>query len=232
MGLEKNVVSDIQNMMIKNKYILAFLGILMLSGIAATCQISDNQLWTRATLKFRVNKNLRFDVEEQARFNNDISRLKITLTEGSIVYDLTKKITVKGNFRYICDPYSHNSYRYSGDFSYDFSKKGFPLDFKYRLRLQRDIEEHTRESGSYFRNKFSVDYNLSKLVDPSIAFESYFKLSYVNRFSTNRYIAGLEWRLFKNVDLETFFMYEDEFGEKNPKTNKVFGVGLSYDLKL
>jgi hypothetical protein len=95
MGLEKNVVSDIQNMMIKNKYILAFLGILMLSGIAATCQISDNQLWTRATLKFRVNKNLRFDVEEQARFKNDISRLKITLTEGSIVYDLTKRSLLK-----------------------------------------------------------------------------------------------------------------------------------------
>ncbi len=219
-------------MMIRNKYFLVFLGVAVLTFSSASCQISDNQLWTGATLKFRMNKKLRFDIEEQMRFNNDISRLNVTLTEGSILYDLTKRISLKGTFRYVFDPYSHNFYRYSCDFAYDWSKKGFPFDFKYRLRFQRLIEEHTRESESYFRNKFSADYNLSKLVDPFIAYESYFRLSYINRFTVNRYIAGLEWRLFRNVDLETFFMYEDEFGEKNPEINKVFGLGLSYDFEL
>ena len=218
--------------MIKNKYFITLVGSILLISAAGFGQISDNQLWTGATLKFRINKKLRFDMEEQVRFNNDISRLNITFTEASILYDLTKRISIKGNFRYIYDPYSHNSYRYSGDLAYDWSKKRCPFSFKYRLRFQRHIEEHTRESESYFRNKFSADYNLSKLVDPYVAYESYFKLNYINQFTVNRYIVGLEWRIFKKLDLETFFMYEDEFGEKNPEINKIFGVGLSYDLKL
>src|SRR4030042_6271708 len=175
---------------------------------------------------------MRFDIEEQMRFNNDISRLNIAYTEGGFLYELNKSISFKANFRYIYDPHSHNRYRYSGDFTYGWSKKGFPLDFKYRLRFQRIIEEHTRKSESYFRNKFSADYNLTKIVDPFIAFESYFKLSNVNKFTTSRYIIGLEWKLFDNIDLESFYMIEDEFGEKNPKINKVLGIGLTYTLKL
>ncbi len=213
-----------------NKYFLISLFGVLLIFSPAKGQISDNHLWTGATFKFRVNKKLRLDIEEQVRFNNDISRLNTLFTEGSILYDLTKSIRVKGNFRYYYDPGSHNSYRYSGDFSYDWSKKGFPIDLGYRFRFQRLIEEHTRESESYIRNKFSADYNLSKVVDPFIAYESYFRLNYINQFTVNRYIVGLEWRLFENVDLETFFMYEDEFGEINPEINRVFGLALSYDF--
>ena len=215
-----------------NKYFLAFLCGVVLICSSAAGQTSDNQLWSGATLKLRMNKKLRFDIEEQVRFNNDISRLNITFTEGSILYDLTKRISFKGNFRYIYDPNSHNALRYSGDLAYNWSKKRFPFDFKYRLRFQRLSEEHTHEIESYFRNKFSADYNLSKLVDPFIAYESYFKLDYIYQFTVNRFVVGLDWSILKNIDLETFFMYEDEFGEKNPEINKVFGLGLSYDFKL
>ncbi len=218
--------------MIKYKYIIVFAGYLFLSGLNAVCQISDNQLWSGATLKLRVTKKLRFDFEEQVRFDNDISRLHATLTEGNILYNLTKRIRLKSTFRYFFDPYSHNYYRLSGDFSYDISIKNSPLDFKYRLRFQHVFEEHTRKSENYFRNKISADYNLSRLVDPFIEFENYFRLSYVYRFTTNRYIVGLDWRISRNIDLETFFMYEDEFGEMNPEINKVYGIGLSYDLDL
>ena len=180
MRLEKSVVSDIQNMMIKHRYIPVLTGFLLLCGVNAAGQIADNQLWSGATLKLGISKKLRFDIEEQVRFNNDISKLNITLTEGSILYDLTKKISLKGTFRYIFDPNSHNAQRITFDFYRDLSIKNFPLDFKYRLRFHREVEEHTRESACYLRNKISADYNLSKLVDPFVEFESYFMLSHVN----------------------------------------------------
>lgn len=216
----------------KYKYIFVLAGCLFFNIVGAIGQIADNQLWSGATLKLGISKKLRFDIEEQVRFSNDISRLNITYTEGAILYDLTKKIRLKGGFRYICEPYSHNRQRFTGDFSYDLSIKDFPLDFEYRLRFQHVFEEHTRESEDYFRNKLSADYNLSRLVDPFIEFESYFSLSNVYKFTTNRYIVGLEWRISRNIDLETFFMYEDEFGEINPEITKVYGIGLSYDLDL
>ena len=219
-------------MMIKIKLSTALLGIAILICSSAMGQISDNHLWTGAKLRFRMNKKLRFDIEEQVRFNNDVSKLNITFTEGSILYEFTKRISIKGNFRYTYDPESHNALRYSADFAYDWSKKRFPFDFKYRIRFQRQVEEHTRESDNYLRNKFSADYNLSRLVDPFIAYESYFKLDYINKFTVNRYVVGLEWRILKNLDLETFFMYENEFGERNPEINKVYGIGLTYDFEL
>ncbi|MBN2213274.1 MAG: DUF2490 domain-containing protein [Bacteroidales bacterium] len=219
-------------MTVKYKYISVLAGCLIFNMMSIIGQIHDNQLWSGATLKISISRKLRFDIEEQVRYNKNISKLNVALTEGSIVYDLTKKTSFKSTFRYFFDPNSHNYYRISGDFSYDLPIKNFPLDFKYRLRFQRFTEEHTHESESYFRNKLSADYNLSKLVDPFVEYESYFKLSHINRFSASRYIVGLDWRLSDNIDLETFFMYEDEFGEKKPKVNKVFGIGLSYNLKL
>lgn len=218
--------------MINKKYFLALAGGLTLACLVSFGQESDNQLWTGATMKFRLNKKLRFDLEEQARFNNNISKLNITYTEGGMKYDLNNHISLKGNFRYTYDPYSHNTYRYTGDFDYDWSKKKFPLRLKYRIRFQRNIEAHTLEAASYFRNKFSAGYNLSKPVDPYIEYESYFKLSFINKFTTNRFIIGLEWKISGNIDIDTFYMLEDEFGERNPAIKNVFGIGLSYDLKL
>lgn len=211
---------------------LAFTISLVLSCLYTFSQVSDNELWTSATFKLRVNKQLRFEIEEQTRFNNNISRLNTAFTEGGMRYRFNKNISAKALFRYSYRPYSHNRYRFSGDVAYDWSKKGFPVDFRYRLRLQRSIQEYTRNSESYWRNKFSLGYNLSKLVDPFVSFESYFKLSHINKFTINRYIIGLDWSLSKTLSLETFYMLEDEFGEPKPKLHKVIGVGLSYGLRL
>ncbi len=219
-------------MMMNKQRILALIGGIAISCLFTLAQKSENNLWTSGVVKLKVNKQLRFDLEEQTRFDKDITRLHAVITEGGALYELNKHFSVKANFRYIYDQNAQNSYRYSGDFAYDWSKKKFPLNVKYRLRFQRTIEEHTHAAESYFRNKLTAGYNLTKIVDPYIGFESYFKLNYINKFTTNRYIAGLEWKITKKIDLTTYFMLEDEFGERKPKIQRIFGVELAYGFKL
>ena len=219
-------------MMMNKRRILALIVGVGISCLLTFAQESENNLWTSGVLNLKINKQLRFEFEEQTRFDNNITRLHAVITEGGLRYALNKHFDLKANFRYYYDPNSQNAYRYSGDFAYEWSKKKFPLKVKYRLRFQRTIEEHTRAAESYFRNKISADYNLTKLVDPYIGFESFFKLNYSNRFTTNRYIAGLEWKITRHIDLSTYFMFEDGFGERKPKIQRIFGVELSYGFKL
>ena len=211
---------------------LVFVLLSIFSGRISFTQKSDNQLWNSAVLKLDINKKIRLDIEEQVRFNNNISHLNTTISEIGLRYELTKKIELKTGFRYTYDPESHNSLRFSGDISYTWSKKKFPVDVKYRLRYQNTIEEYTKKTSGYIRNRIKVQYNLSRLADPFVAFESYFRLNYLNRFTSNRYFLGAEWKPCKKLNLDTFFLIEDEFDEFNPKLNKIFGLELSYRFKL
>ncbi len=221
---------DIRDMMMYKCWF--FILFIVLTCFRTFTQPADNLLWTGVTIKADLSKKFRVNVEEQARFDNNISHLNITLTEAGLRYELTKRIDLKAGFRYIFDPESHNSQRFSGDIRYTWSKKKFPIDIGLRSRYQHTVEEHTMESKSYIRNKINLDYNLSKLADPYIAYESYFRLNYQNRFTVSRYLIGIEWRLHKDLNLETYFLFEDEFGERNPKKSRIFGLALSYDLNL
>ncbi|MBN2613645.1 MAG: DUF2490 domain-containing protein [Bacteroidales bacterium] len=219
-------------MMISKRRIFSLAGLLFIACHFGFSQKKDKELWSGATFKLDINKDLRVDVEEQVRFNNNISRMNVLISEAGVLYDLNKHFSVKGSFRYSYDPESHNKYRYTADMIYEWSKKGFPLDFKYRLRFQQTFEEHTRESESYFRNKVSVDYNMTKFVDPYISFEPYFKLNGFNEITNYRFAIGLDWDVYKDLSLETFYMFENEFGEPKPKLSSIIGLGLSYRLEI
>ncbi|MFO7657463.1 MAG: DUF2490 domain-containing protein [Bacteroidales bacterium] len=218
-------------MMNKRRFFL-LPGLIFITCFVGFSQVKDNELWSGATFKLDINKDLRVDVEEQARFNNNISQIKVLITEAGVLYDLNKRFRVKGSLRYSYLPGSHNKYRYTADLIYEWSKKGFPLALKYRFRFQQSFEEHTRESESYFRNRISMDYNMTKFVDPYVSFEPYFKLNGFNEFTNYRFAIGLDWDIYKDLSLETFYMIENGFGEPNPKLSRILGLGLSYRMKL
>ncbi|NJK85820.1 MAG: DUF2490 domain-containing protein [Bacteroidales bacterium] len=196
------------------------------------CAPSDNAFWEVFTARVDLSKKIRFDLEEQVRINNDYSNVNNLISEAALSYELTKQIKAKSSFRYYYNPGSFNRFRYTVDLAYEYSKKGFPLNLQYRGRFQHTVEQYTRDFSNYIRNKFSAEYKLSKLVDPYFAYESYFRLNYVNRFTVNRYYAGLTWRVSNNIDFETFFLYESEFGERNPNSSKIIGLNLIVDLEF
>jgi len=130
---------------------------------------TDFELWTGASVKLKLNKRFKVDVEQQVRFNDTISSLKKTFTELGLKYQMNKSIAFKVNYRFVIRPTKSNQNRISLDAYYHWDKKKFPLSFDYRLRFQNTKNSILGENFTYLRNKLSLKYNLTKLVDPSIA---------------------------------------------------------------
>ncbi len=209
------------------KYILVSL----IVGIVFTGQAqkpTDTELWTGGQVQFRLSKPFSMGITQQFRFKDTISSLDKSFTELDMKYRLGKRWSLRGNYRYVMRPERTNQHRFALDLGYSFDKKGFPLIFDYRLRGQYLLGGNR----TYVRNKFGLTYKMSKLVDPYVAYEAFFRLDGKNEFRTNRYTVGLDWRLAKPLHLNTFFRVEDGINVKDPERQRIIGLTLNYKINL
>ena len=170
-------------------------------------------------------------IEQVFKFNDTISHFKSAYTEGVLKFRISKLFAVAVNYRYIENPPNKNAQRYSGDFFVNLEKKGFPLSFQYRLRFQHEMRISNKNIEDVIRNKFTLDYNLCKLVDPYISFEPFFRLNGKNEFRVMRYEIGLDWRIIKNLHVTSFYRLQKDINIKKPDKNHVIGLMVSYDLR-
>lgn len=214
------------------------LKLLLTIGLIGTFSIlnaqnsTDTELWTGGIFKLKLNQKFRIDLKGQFRFNDTISLMKSTFTEIGLRYKIDKHFAVKGNYRYIIKPSKNNRSRISLDAYYNWSKKKLPLSIQYRLRFQDTKERASGRKYTYLRNKITVDYNLTKLVDPFLSYERYYRFNQKNEFRTWRFTAGLDWRLAKKIDLTTFYRYQKEINVKNPSAQHIIGIMVTYGAKV
>ncbi len=195
-------------------------------------QTTDIELWRGSTFQLRFNKKFRVDIEEQFRLNDTISSLKSVFTELGLRYRINRHFAFKGNYRYVVRPNNDNRSRFSLDAYYNWNKKKFPLAIQYRLRFQDTKESNRGRKFTFVRNKLIVDYNLTKLVDPFLSYEIYFRFNQKNEFRTWRFTAGLDWRLSKRLDLTTFYRHQKEINVNNPEAQHIIGVMLIYGARI
>lgn len=193
---------------------------------------TDTELWTGGALNLRLSKAFRMEVEEQLRFKDTVSSLKNALTEIGLRYKLNKYFAFKGNTRWISRPGKKNRYRLSLDAYFRWSKKKFPLSASYRLRFQNTHTFISRKNSTYLRNKISLDYNLSRIVDPFCSYELYYRFNAKNEFRVKRFTFGMDWRLHKRMHLATFYRIQDKINIKVPERQNIFGFMLTYRIKL
>lgn len=204
----------------------------LLFGIENMCaQTSDIELWSGGTLNLKMHKRFSAQVEQVFKFNDTISHFKSAYSELGGKFKINRLFSVAANYRFIENPPTKNSHRYSGDFFFNLGKKGFPLSLKYRLRYQREVRISNKNSEDYIRNKFTLNYNLCKLVDPYVSYEPFFRFNGKNEFRLMRYEIGLDWRIFENLQLTSFFRLQKDVNVKKPNKSNVIGLMLSYDLR-
>ena len=207
--------------------------VLLLASDFVFTQTTDNQLWTNASLGLKLNKKFTLDLREEFRFDNNISSKKLNFTEIGLKYKLNKHFAFVPRFRFIAVPQKKNKRRFSFDVYYKWKKKKFPLSFVYRFRIQDTKKFNSKKQGQdYIRNKITLGYNASKLVDPFIAYELYFRFDNKNEFRKNRLTFGLDWRLNKKMSLTTYYRLQEEMNVKKPDKIKVIGLAFSYNLSL
>lgn len=194
-------------------------------------QTTDVELWSGGALDVKLHKRFSASLEQVFKFNDTISHFKSAYTELGGKFKINRMFSFGFNYRYIENPPAKNAHRFSGDFIFNLGKKGFPLSFQYRLRYQREKGVNNNNAEDYVRNKFKLDYNLSKLVDPYISLEPFFRFNGKNEFRVMRYEIGLEWRIIKNLQLTSFYRLQKDVNVKRPDKTHVIGLMLSYEIR-
>ncbi len=207
--------------------------ILLLINSHVFTQTTDNQLWTGASIGLKLNKKFTVSLREEFRFDNNMSSRKSIFTEIGVKYKLNKHFSFVPRFRIINIPLKKDKKRISFDAYYSWKKKKFPVSFKYRFRIQDTKKFNSKKQGrDFIRNKFTIGYNATKLVDPFFAYEIYFRFDGKNEFRKNRFTFGLDWKLNKKMSLTTYYRIQDDINVKKPDKIKVIGLAFSYNLSL
>ena len=200
----------------------------MITQVVSSQIPTDNELWLGGALDLKLNKKWALGFEEQFRINNNVSTLNQMFTEVGGKYKINKYFALKGKYRFVSRPQKNNKTRISLDILANFKKKNFPLSFGYRLRFQRAITSISKITQYNIRNKFAVDYNLSKLVDPFIAYEIYFRTD-KSEFRVSRLTLGLDWKLNKRMELTSFYRTQKDINVKNPTRQRIIGLMFTYN---
>jgi hypothetical protein len=218
------------------KYII-LLFILGFSSIAVG-QTTDTQLWTGPVLKYNINNKFRLDFEQQLRFNENISNYDFTFSELAFRYKVFKYLNLKALYRYSFIPAGesvtangeNDASRVSIDASTGTEIFKTGINVGYRLMYQDSWDNTTMIGKHYVRTRFDISYNLCKLVDPYADWESYFRFDGKNQWRQHRYTFGLNWRVTKKIDIDSYFRYQKEINVNHPEMLYIWGLALVYSI--
>ena len=203
---------------------------LLTTSHSLNAQTTDYELWSGVTAQINTGKKNRFAVEQQFRFNDTLSSFKNTFTAISWKFKFSKRFAVKTKYRFTAVPNKNNHGRISADFIYAWNKKKFPMRIKNRLRYQRRSTFNSAKRASYIRNKLTFDYNASKLVDPIISGEIFYRLDGKYEFRAWRINTGLSWRINKKLGINTYYQLEQEFNMQTNDRFHVMGIDLVWKI--
>lgn len=204
--------------------------IISLFAWGTNAQSTDNELWAGYTLRFKLNKKLRFDLEQQTRTNDNFGGLKSAFVETGVKYRIKKWISLKPQWRYTIVANGRNRSRLSLDANLKWEFKKLKLTPKYRMRFQNTTVSYTGEFITILRNQLTLGYNWTKLVDPYVEYENFYRFNFKNETRVHRYTAGLEWKLNKKAALKTVYQVDQEVNVSAPDRQNIVAILFGYSF--
>jgi hypothetical protein len=216
-----------------------FLLLLLLPlALSSYSQDSDVELWVGPVIRVSFLKRFRAEIEQQVRFHENISAYDFTLTELGLRTKIIKGLYFKTSYRYSfmsadssrpADE-EYDEQRYKVDLSYGRTLFKSDLSFDFRTRFEDTRVNISGTKYTYWRNKLELSYNLSKLVDPFISAEVFYRFNQKNEIRKYRYTLGADWRISHSFDLSTYFHYQQQVHVKNPTRKIIAGLSLTFDI--
>jgi hypothetical protein len=203
-------------------------------------QTQDFAIWPNIYLQESLTKRLNVHINQQTRFNENVSQLGYIYADMGFGYRLNKFMLV--NLDYVIARKRNADNFFSTRHQYYVSlvmKKEFRrYRPTYRMMFQEQNHDvYSSANGrilqSYFRNKLTLRYELNKYLTPYIATELYYHFntrSADNSFSRLRYFVGIFYHLRKNSDLELYYLIQQGLNEVNPQRDYVIGIGFSNNI--
>lgn len=211
----------------KNKLsLLLFLFIIPLLSFA---QNKDLQLWGSLKFSKKVNSKLRFELREQIRWTDSLSTYKKNFTDLGLKYKLTRSHSLGLNVRVVNEFEEDKYMRVNLDFNSEYNLKKKLLSLEQRLRLQQSWDPIGERDKTSLRAKWAIALK-SKLLNPYISHELYWKMAVTNEFNKRRSTIGITWSMMDKLRMKLFLRSQKEFNNKNPDQLQIIGFGVHYKI--
>lgn len=218
-------------------------GLALVSAFAFTslCDVSsahaqsDVQLWVSARVRFDLPEGFRLSLDQQVRFDEDVSRLSEVIPELRVGYKVAKWLRLAAGYRFIYARDDGGDFEEAHRVHFDVRFRGDldPVRIGYRLRFQDRIEDEgsSRDNRLTLRNRLGIRVDTDTLFTPSLSAEVF------SRLNGDKATAVRKWRItvggsFDLDDHELGFFYRVQVPVDQGDDPTLHIFGLEYQLNV
>lgn len=192
--------------------------------------VKINEFWTGISLKYKLNKKIAFNLDQQVRITDDLGEIRSTFFEFGARYKFNKHFSTRAQYRYTIPNQERHVNRLTLDGTGKWNIKPAKLELSYRLRFQHSLVTFTKEPETYLRNRIQIRYKLLKKVKLFARYESFYQFNDKTRFRRNLYAAGIDLQVNKKLDVSLFYRLDQKINTKNPEIRNVIACLLSFEI--
>lgn len=211
---------------------------------AQTNNSKDVESWNLIQVAYKPIKKLKFNIEGQLRFKDNISTIDRYIVELGTEYTIYKQIKISGALRYINrnDNFGQlqgyeNYLRYNFDATNKHKIERFWI--KYRLRFQNKKEIENRVFSNdfdipYLRYKLGFGYNIKKSkFEPEVSGELFQAFGNAESTGVNafRFTFGTSYSFKDYGKIDLFYRIQKELDIIYLQTTNIIGLKYSYVIK-
>lgn len=206
--------------------------ILYLSLFSSANAQDDNdwQFWKAVSVEKKVTGILKFVVEEETRWSDNMNRFMYQAVDTGLVYAPFAWFDLGGNFRYLVqDDAGQWEHEARPHLNAVLKHQWNNLRVLNRSRLEYRYLTRTKDTWRY-RNmseiKFTSDWSLLK-ISPYLREETFFKFDQDN-YNQNRLSGGFQFELFKHAEIDLFYLWQSLKSVGKWRDVNVLGTNIKF----
>ena len=197
--------------------------------IQSSFGIDDTHTWTSIGFEKNLPHSLFFEFEQELRIKDRLSTFSQTISEVSLSYKVIDGLKISIPYRYaVFDDKIKQRLSLGASYKYKFN----PISLKYRAKLQRSYEKD-KIPEQLIRNKFILQYKLSKKIEPFFSGELFHQSNTNNnQLDEYRVSFGIAVDLPRKSSIKIFYLFKNEdLTKTNPEKINVFSLSFRFKIK-
>ncbi len=213
---------------------LGFAVLAGLWGASSVCAQDSQELWLSAKVKVRSSDTLAFGVQQDIRYDQEMSRLKKVMPTVSADVAATDAITLSLGYRLMfvrdSEDVFERAHRLQGDLN--IKPRTDLVRFTYRMRIQDVMQRGDNELLEHdfaLRNRVGIAVHADSGLRPYLSTENYFRFAgdKQTEITRQRFTGGIKYQLDEHT-LDISYRWDVSLGSGNGVARIMrFGYALS-----